>query len=454
MRKLFILALFLPVIAWGQASLPPCQGEYLVAEWNNCIGTSVFADGKRYTGEFGDNAREGLGILYNTLRSFSGISNNHMPFGRPDNLGFSEEAWTKKYPFLTTENRVFTPPASTQDSNSNQTAGPIFDPKAELSKRRQLSDSQFEKAVEASGGIGEFLRGMSGREGFASMVGQRVDERTTILSVDVDVPSLTVKRVFRVTGSASLNQLQRSRFQAAVSAGNIEELCSTPSNRVLIKVYGVSFITEHVDDELRVLSSFVANRQNCSRFLENVGTTPSKDQSLPLTEKFESRGHAKAKGVLLSVEYPKGWKASDGETPNILQTFTGTVSGSRIQLSVQIRDTGLNRNIEQDCQLTTEQQWKALFSNEAQGNLVQTVQKVVVEQRPAAIIDLTTKVQRLDVTLQVFVKQMVVCYKDKFVMLSVFSGSEGTTHAAKTGSNNIPEEIWRRFFNSLILIEN
>ncbi|NDF52432.1 MAG: hypothetical protein EB116_20540, partial [Betaproteobacteria bacterium] len=220
MRKLLILAFFLPLIAWGQSSLPPCQGEYLVAEWNNCIGTSVFADGKRYTGEFVDNAREGLGILYNmngtvyrmgkwskgflerslvldinqfpynsphlqnspsnigkpnyadssssqpnrnasipqssgrpcpeaidviwhncvgvrqlnggvfvgrfnsndtgdegvlygadgrviafgkTLRSFSGISSNHMPFGRPDSLGFSENEWRNRYPLPMSE---------------------------------------------------------------------------------------------------------------------------------------------------------------------------------------------------------------------------------------------------------------------------------------------------------------------------------------------------------------
>ena len=44
------------------------------------------------------------------------------------------------------------------------------------------------------------------------------------------------------------------------------------------------------------------------------------------TEKFYTKGHAKAKGINISIEYPSSWKGAEGERPNIVQKFSADAS--------------------------------------------------------------------------------------------------------------------------------
>jgi len=63
MRKLLILCFFLPLMAWGQSSLPPCPDAEIK---NNCFGAETFPDGTKYVGEWRDGLPSGQGIEYGT----------------------------------------------------------------------------------------------------------------------------------------------------------------------------------------------------------------------------------------------------------------------------------------------------------------------------------------------------------------------------------------------------
>ena len=43
-------------------------------------------------------------------------------------------------------------------------------------------------------------------------------------------------------------------------------------------------------------------------------------------EKYFTKGHPKAKGINISIEYPSHWQRSEGERPNIVQKFSGDAS--------------------------------------------------------------------------------------------------------------------------------
>ena len=60
MRKLLILAFFLPLIAWGQSSLQPCLGGD-IKKWTNCAGTWAWSNGVKYVGEWKDGKEHGRG---------------------------------------------------------------------------------------------------------------------------------------------------------------------------------------------------------------------------------------------------------------------------------------------------------------------------------------------------------------------------------------------------------
>ena len=48
---------------------------------------------------------------------------------------------------------------------------------------------------------------------------------------------------------------------------------------------------------------------------------PSAEFVAGAIEKFSTRGHAKAKGVVFTMAYPKSWKATEGERPDTIQKF-------------------------------------------------------------------------------------------------------------------------------------
>ncbi|NBO39634.1 TonB family protein [bacterium] len=325
-----------------------------------------------------------------------------------------------------------------------------LNPEAELKKGGQLSDSQYVKAVEGAGGIANFLNQMLSES--RSFIGRSVDARTTILSVDVDVSSLTFKTVFRVTGTSTLTKPQRDQFQKAQADSSIQKLCSTRPNAVLISVYGVSYITEHVDDDLRVLSSFVANRESCSSYLLNVSATSTYVGSESFNEKFATKGHAKAKGISLTVRYPNGWKASEGDRPNIVQKFIGPSSNLPL-LQLQIRDSGAGKNFEQFCRDTSGLQWNEFFSDAQAGMKVTNSEKVLIEGQPGVMSDMAFRMQRLDVVINGAAKQLFVCFKDKAITLSCTVGEVGET--AELAAKRLKDSagLCRNFFNSLVIME-
>ena len=54
-------------MAWGQAVLPPCEGNE-IARWHNCVGSADWPNGQRYVGEYRGGFPNGKG----TLTSLSG----------------------------------------------------------------------------------------------------------------------------------------------------------------------------------------------------------------------------------------------------------------------------------------------------------------------------------------------------------------------------------------------
>ena len=80
MRKLLIFCFFLPLMAWGQSSLPPCP-EYGVK--NNCFGTDQYG-ADRYRGEFSSGRPHGSGIL---IRGDGSRYVGHWRLGQRDGRG-------------------------------------------------------------------------------------------------------------------------------------------------------------------------------------------------------------------------------------------------------------------------------------------------------------------------------------------------------------------------------
>jgi hypothetical protein len=91
MRKLLILAFLLPLMAWGQSSLPPCP---VAGVKHNCFGSITFANGDKYVGEFRDGKANGQGTAtYANSDKYVGEFRDDKPRGQGEFTFLNGNKW-------------------------------------------------------------------------------------------------------------------------------------------------------------------------------------------------------------------------------------------------------------------------------------------------------------------------------------------------------------------------
>ena len=88
-------------------NLPDCPATK-TDHWNQCFGSLVYGFGGQYVGEFKDNKRSGLGVLYDA-------NGQILRFGLwlDDQLKIETQLDTRNYPFMTQKNELVTTVTST-----------------------------------------------------------------------------------------------------------------------------------------------------------------------------------------------------------------------------------------------------------------------------------------------------------------------------------------------------
>ena len=59
------------------------------------------------------------------------------------------------------------------------------------------------------------------------------------------------------------------------------------------------------------------------------------------TNQFSSRGHAKSRGLDITLRYPRSWVPAEGDRPHVVQKFTAG-DGSAANCNIGIRESGLS----------------------------------------------------------------------------------------------------------------
>jgi len=144
--------------------------------------------------------------------------------------------------------------------------------------------------------------------------------------------------------------------------------------------------------------------------------------------KYDSKGHPKAKGVHMTIEYPKSWQAQEGERPNIVQKFIGkTDNGLSVQCILLIKDTPFLMRFAGD----------AVFTPEFMRDLVKEMgaeyvngATTKIEQQSAGWMIYKQDMERAGFKMTAYSLQYMVMYKRKWVqvqfMIGGLQGDEGT----------------------------
>jgi hypothetical protein len=167
-----------------------------------------------------------------------------------------------------------------------------------------------------------------------------------------------------------------------------------------------------------------------------------------LASKYDTKHHAKAKGVWMTVRYPQPWQAKEGERPNIVQKFVGGYGGVNGILMVQIKSA--ETDIESECNGMSAKDWREAF--EEPGITVLNPRPTRHENQPAVILDFSQSAERTGMSVHGYYRVMAVCYKRNLVM--VWCGSVEATSTQKVRENiKVLAPLCTQYFNSVVLMD-
>lgn len=175
-------------------------------------------------------------------------------------------------------------------------------------------------------------------------------------------------------------------------------------------------------------------------------------QAQTLGARFDSRGHAKARDLSVTVRYPQGWRAQEGDRPHIVQVFSGKQAGVDATLMLQIRGSG--NDIESECNYSTAAEWGKALAGSAPGTQVRNGRKIFHETQPGFVLDIEQPAERGGFAGYSAQRVMGVCYRKTLIMLWCGTGDVGPEAAARSREKlTTLAPLCTRFFDAVVLNE-
>jgi hypothetical protein len=268
---------------------------------------------------------------------------------------------------------------------------------------------------------------------------QQIDSITSVVNTKCDGVD-PIYLVYSMRVDTSLTKFSSSHLQV-LRQTQLDTWCSSPSQLKLLKLIGIRYTYISSDKRYLGQTSFTVN--DC--MTSNI-------TSLDL--KFDSKNHPKAKGLWVTVRYPKGWQAKEGERPNIVQKFTADYKGLFVMLALQITDAGAP--VEKECAETSASAFGSEMVDGEDNLKILKIRKIKHEEKPAYMYDLQTNIERAGLSTSTTSRVMSVCYKNTLVSAWCSPMKIDTKNTLFQSNQNDLESINNlcfQFFNSLVLMD-
>jgi hypothetical protein len=164
--------------------------------------------------------------------------------------------------------------------------------------------------------------------------------------------------------------------------------------------------------------------------------------------KYLTEGHPKAKGINISIEYPSSWQRSEGEGPNIVQTFTSDASNNFTQCLILIKDIPSFMKF-----FSSEDTSDEMFNQETLKEIVPEGADFIKGERtdyngqPGAWMTYITRTEHAGMRAEIYTLQHMFMYSGKLIMLQCSIGG-------LAGSAKAVEQEFARYLPLFQLIGN
>ena len=196
-----------------------------------------------------------------------------------------------------------------------------------------------------------------------------------------------------------------------------------------------------------------------SPVLETLLTYNAQFQSNPaeeflrgFTSIYRTKGHAKAKGVDFQIQYPKSWRAKEGQRPNVIQLITSENGRGFNSIVLMVKDIPLPSGYR-----ITEQELNDLFSPQSLKEMIPdgasfvTSKAVVLDRQKGGMIVFDQTQQRVDTTISMRSQQFVTVYKNKMIFVQCMTATPGSSHAELNDRFKKMEPLFKLVANSFVI---
>lgn len=187
--------------------------------------------------------------------------------------------------------------------------------------------------------------------------------------------------------------------------------------------------------------------------VNSYGLAPAaKEFSDGNSTKYNTNGHAKAKGLNMTVAYPNSWMAKEGERPNIVQKFVSD-GGHGLEMAVILTKpfnlpTGTTLTDSDLMEYFASDQLKAVLP---QGAIFHRMKQTRIDGQPAGMIEYSARQERAGMTLDMRTVMFVFIQQSTLVM---FQCAVTTSAVDSKTSADKMSEFMPLFFlmaNSIVL---
>jgi len=165
--------------------------------------------------------------------------------------------------------------------------------------------------------------------------------------------------------------------------------------------------------------------------------------------KFSTKGHAKAKGAVLTVTYPASWTAKEGDRPNIVQKFIS--EKGKGEATIMIITKELPPEV-----VINEFEKKALLSPDGLKEMIPQNAKYIngkatkIEAEPAGIVEYSMRAERVGQEMEAHFISLIFLQGRTLVTVQCMVG------ALKTEESQLPlrfaafQPLFQQVMNSII----
>ena len=141
-----------------------------------------------------------------------------------------------------------------------------------------------------------------------------------------------------------------------------------------------------------------------------------------LSQQYDTKNQAKAKGVELKISYPSGWVGKDGQGETMLQVIEGKSAGIPAILMISIKEFPNVSDLESTCSAKSERDWAEMFADRGTGKEVLSVEKIKMHGVYGSLVTATDQMQYKGRTVSAESQQMNLCNKNKMIYLLCGTG--------------------------------